>query len=419
MTSRWTWAALLLALTPATASAFETVDAIPYPSLGGFPEAYPRGDVYPIDLWAQAGIMFDSNAFRLADGTDARAVLGKKEKWDAVMRYGLGGTVRQRVLGRQSVRLSARGEYYDYQRFSKLDHFAYGLLGEWLWEFGENLTGTAGYERTNGLADPAEVQRPVKDEITADRLFATASYRITPDWRLHGGAENTRAERTGDRDELNTDYTTGRLGLSYLTPLGNTLGVEARRSQGSAPVSEVIDPTGQFANNDFTENELAAFLTYNISAQLLVGGRVGRTKRTYSELPLEEFNSTTYRAHADWRPGTKIGFLFEVYREPRAVLEIDASHVDTRGFAFGPRWAPTVKLVFYATLRNEQREYQALEAGLPTRDETARTLRLGAGWEPQRHIRIGAGIDYGERSSNIAGRDYDYTALILNARYDF
>jgi hypothetical protein len=160
-------------------------------------------------------------------------------------------------------------------------------------------------------------------------------------------------------------------------------------------------------------------VTYNLGAQLLVGGRVGRTKRTYSELPLEEFNSTTYRAHADWRPGTKIGFLFEVYREPRAVLEIDASHVDTRGVAFGPRWAPTAKLVFYATLRNEQREYQALEAGLPSRDETARTLRLGAGWEPQRHIRIGAGIDYGERSSNIGGRDYDYTALILNARYDF
>ena len=419
MTSRCTWAALLLALTPAAASAFETVDAIPYPSLGGFPEAYPRGDVYPLDLWAQAGIMLDSNAFRLADGTDARAVLGKKEKWDAVMRYGLGGGVRQRVFGRQTVRLSARGDYYDYQRYNTLDHFAYGLLGEWLWEFGENLTGTAGYERTNGLADPAEVQRPLKDEITADRLYATAAYRITPDWRLHGGADKARAERTGDRDEINTDYTTTRLGLSYLTPLGNTLGVEGRRSEGSAPVSEIIDPTGQFANNDFTESEVAVFLTYNLGAQLLVGGRVGRTKRSYSEVPVEAFNSTTYRAHADWRPGTKIGFLFEVYREPRAVLEIDATHVDARGIAFGPRWAPTAKLVFYARLSNENREFQALEPGLPNRDETARTIRLGAGWEPQRHIRIGAGIDYGERSSNTAGRDYDYKAVILNARYDF
>ena len=75
--------------------------------------------------------------------------------------------------------------------------------------------------------------------------------------------------------------------------------------------------------------------------------------------------------------------------------------------------------MFYARLSNENREFQSLEPGLPNRDETARTIRFGAGWEPERHIKIGAGIDYGERSSNTAGRDYDYKAVILNARYDF
>jgi hypothetical protein len=419
MTSRWTWAALLLALTPAAASAFETVDAIPYPSLGGFTEAYPRGERYPTELWAQAGMMYDTNPFRLADGTNTRSALGKDHKWDAVMRYGLGGSIRQRVFSRQSVRLSARGDYYDYQRYSVLDHFAYGLLGEWLWEFGENLTGTAGYERTNRLADPAEVQRPFKDEVTANRLYATAAYRVTPDWRLTGGVERARAERSGDRAEVNTDVNTVRAGVDYLTPLGNAIGLEARRSEGSAPVSEFIDPTGQFANNDFTEHEVALTAAYNLGAQLLVGGRIGRTKRSYSELPVEEFNGTTYDARVDWRPSAKIGFLFEVYRRPSSVIEIDATHVDLRGVAFGPRWAPTAKLVFYARLSSEQREYQALDAGLTVRDETARTIRLGAGWEPERHIKIGAGIDYGERNSNIGGRDYDYLALILNARYDF
>lgn len=418
MTSRWTWAAVLLALaTPAYA--FETVDAIPWPGTGGFPEAYPRDVVYPTELWAQAGVMLDSNAFRLADGTDTRAVLRNDEKWDTVFRYGLGGGVRQRVLGRQTVRLSARGEYYDYQRYSVLDHFAYGLLGEWIWELGNSLSGTAGYERTNGLADPAEVQRPIKDEITFDRFYATGAYTITPDWRLHGGAERGQGKRTGDRDGVDTDITTVRAGLSYVTPLSNAIGVEARRSEGSAPVSEIIDPTGQFANNDFTEHELALVVTYNLGAQLLTGARLGRTKRTYSELPVDDFDENTYAAHADWRPTAKLGFLFEVYRRPAAVLEIDAVHVDTQGVAFGPRWAPTAKLVFYSTLRSERREYQALDAGLIARDETARSIRVGAGWEPERHIRLGAGIDYGRRSSNTAGREYDYTAVMVNARYDF
>ena len=76
----------LLVLFPATALAFEAVDQIPYPSLGGFPEAYAPAPVYPTRLWAEVGTMYDSNPFRLNDSVNTQAALGHSGKDDGIVR---------------------------------------------------------------------------------------------------------------------------------------------------------------------------------------------------------------------------------------------------------------------------------------------------------------------------------------------
>lgn len=420
MSPRWFRAVASLALAPAAAFAFETVDTLPYTSIGGFPEAYPPSAVYPTRLWGQVGIMYDSNPFRLADGVDARAALRRSGKDDAIVRLGGGIGHTQRVFGRQSVNLEARGEYRDYLRFNQLDHFAYGVLAEWLWELGNDWNGTLGYGRDSGLADPGEAQQVIRDEIVTDRVFGSANYRLGPSVRLRGGFDAGRAERSGDRPDANTDSRTLRAGIDYVSPLINTIGVEWRETRGSAPVSPLADPTGVFEDNDYVDREIALVATYRLGEQLRFGGRVGKTRREYTELPVEEFEGTTYRLRADWLPSPKTGLRLDVYREPRTVLEIDATHVEVRGAAVGPRWAPTAKLVFSAQFVNERRVYQSTETtALLERDETLRIWRLGAGWEPQRHFKVGAGVDYGERTSNLLGRDYDYVQVMLNGRYDW
>jgi hypothetical protein len=419
MISRWMRAAGALALAPAVALAFEAVDTIPYPSRGAFPEAYDRDPVYPTRLSAEVGLMYDSNPFRLADGADTVALLGEPERSDAIMRYGVDLRHIARVFGRQSFRIHARGEYNDYLRYNALDHFAYVLTGEWLWEVTNNFSGTLGWDRSHRLADPGDAQLLIKDKITFDRLYATGAYRVTPDWRVRAGAERDNGKRTGDRPEVNTDATTVRAGIDYVTPLANAFGVEARRTEGDAPERASIDPTGQLSN-EFTEHELSLVLTYNLGAQLFVGGRLGRTERSYKELPVQEFHGTTGRGRVGWRPAPKILLLLEAYKEPRAVLDVDASHVVRRGVRFGPSWAPTMKLVFSAQLVNERQQFQSTAAtALAARDDTLRLWRFGAGWEPLRHFTVGAGLEYGERTSNLLGVDYEYGAVMANVRYDW
>jgi hypothetical protein len=420
MTPGWLrWIGIAL-LTPATALAFEIVDTLPFPSRGGFPDAYSRDPIYPTLLWAQAGLMYHSNPFGIPDGANPPAFLGEDQKWDAIARYGVGVIHSQRIIGRQSLRLHARAEYYDYFTFNELDHLGYDVGASWLWEIGNNLSGEIGYERFSGLADLREVRRPTREDVVSDVVFANGALRFLTDWRLRGGANARLAEREGvTRDSVESTAVTAFAGVDYVTGLGNSIGIEARQTRGDAPVTRALDPTGSLRSR-YREQEIAGVLIYNLGSQLTVAGRLGATARDYEELPIPDFDGTTGRARIDWRPAVKLSFVFEVARELRPLLDVDATHVLVNSLTFGPSWAPTLKLVFNARFIQERREYNSTATlGLPVVDDTLRVISLGAGWEPRRHYTLGFGTEWGERTSNTLGRDYDYIAAMANFRYDW
>lgn len=411
MISRCMRAAWLLALAPAAALAFDAVDIIPYPSTGVFP-AYDREiGTAPIGISAQAGWMYDDNVLRRPSG-------GQSEN---IVRVGAGARVDQRVYGRQSVVLDVRGDYYHYGHFDDLSYFGYGLLGEWRWELGNQLSGTLGYARRRFQADISETQAAVEDLITGDRVYASAGYRFAADWRLRLGADWAGYDRP-TRVEAETESTSVTVGLDYVTPLLNAIGIEYRGSRGDAPVSAESGIPGVFVDNDYIEKELAAVLVYNLGTTLRVRGRFGHTERSYTVLPGRDFDGATWRAGVEWLPGMKTILSFETYKEPRSVIDIAAHHVVLRGSAFGIAWAPLAKVSLYTRFINERRIHEgdpAVAAGGLLLDETLRTMRFGVGWEPRRHWYVGAAMDHGERESNELGRDYDYNAYVFNVRFLF
>jgi hypothetical protein len=419
MVSRWIHAACLLVLAPASALAFEAVDSIDMPTRGGF-GAYAPDPIYPVNLWVQAGAMWDSNPFGISDTTNVRQALGKDQKSDTVARLGVGANYTQRIYGRQTLRLGGRADAFKYVTYDQLDNIGYAVTADWLWELGNDFSGAVGYGRTFGLADLSEAQRATKDMISADRVYAQGAWRIGPSWRLRGDISRGYSDRSGDREGINASINSVVVGLDYVTTLANTIGVQWRESRGTAPVTPLIDPGGQFTSNEYKETEVDVVGSYNLGAQLRLGGTVGRAERSYTQLPVAPFDGPVWRVRADWLPGYKTVLTLEGYRAARAVLDVDATHVVVRGATFGPQWAPTAKLVFSARILQERRQYQQTDVpGLITRDETIRALRLGAGWEPRRHYSVTGALEYGERTSNQLGRDFNHVALMANFRYDW
>jgi hypothetical protein len=337
------------------------------------------------------------------------------------MRAGAGIRHEQRIVGRQSVRVAARGDLYSFSEFTRLDHFAYGLLGEWLWEFTNDLSGTVGWDRNYRLADLSQIQRNVRSMVTEDNAYANARYQLGPNTRLRAGVTGVRAERDDDLADLARGRANSVVGgADYVTPLGNAVGIEGRRTAGNSPVTLTLGALP--VDNEFDEREVALVATWTVTQQIRANGRVGRTKRTHDQLGVLDFSGTTYNFAVDWTPLNKTGFALSFYKVPRTVIDIDAFYVLTRGVALGPRWAPTEKLVFallYSRERQAYREPTNALLGAPERDETVRTWRLMAGWEPVRRLELSGGLQRGDRSSTAVLRDYDYNMVLLQARYRF
>ena len=420
-------AALALLLLPAYAAAFETVDTIRFPSTGVFP-AYPAepGAARPMNFWVEGGVLHDSNVARLSSSANVNTTLGGSSRADTITRLGAGIRGEQRIAGRQSIRFEARGDQYWYDRYSTFNNFAYGLLGEWRWELGNQLSGTVGFTRRRQLIDLAEVQGLTSDQVIDQHAYATGAYQFGANWRVRGGLDRATVKRGNAAFSGTTN--TGTAGIDYVTPIGNAVGVEVRRSTGNFAAPQVASDVGAVAfptavNNEFKETEVAAVTTYTFGPQWRLGGRLGRTKREHVFLNQRDFSGTTYRATLDWLPGNKTILGFAAYREARPIIDAAASYSLVRGVQFGPSWAPTVKLVFSARLITERRTYLGDPAvpllGVPQRDETLRGVRLGAGWEIQRGTEFTVGIDHGVRTSNIILRDYNYTAVMANLRHNF
>ena len=404
--------AVALATAPGAALAFLTVDTLPWPSRGAFP-AYEADEIRPTTVWVQGGVMRDDNILRLESGGQG----------DTVTRAGAGFRHESRIIGRQRILVEGRGDYYSFYNFEELDHFAYSLTGAWNWEVGNNVAGTVEVGRERRLIDISEAQTARRDIVTSTRLAATGGIMVTPSTRLRAGVATARGERSV-REDVETRGVGYTLGAEYVSPLRNTLGVEYRHTSGDAPVPELIAPLGTFIDNDFTEDEVALVAGYAPGASLRTLWRIGRTKRQYDEIPGRDFSGTTYRAHVEWLPGAKTILAFDAYREPRSILDVAAGHVLVNGLSFGPSWAATNKLVFSARLIRERREFEGdpslfLVPGGTLRDEVVYTTRLGVGWEPMRHWELSAAIDFGERESNFAGRDYNFTAAMINLAWRY
>ena len=391
--------------------AFESVDTLPWPSTGAFPAYDAEGGGLPTTFSLRGGIMFDNNVLRRETSRES----------DTITRAGIGFRHEQRVVGRQRLIVDARGDVYYFDHFTDLTHFAYAVLGDWRWEVGNDFSGSIILGRDRRQVDLGEAVSLVRDPVTTTRVGASAAYTGVPDWRLRVGTTAARSER-GSRDDAELRAGAVSLGLDWVSPLRNTLGVEYRHTWGDAPVPEFVPELGAFVDNDFREKEIAGVATYAPVPQIRMAARLGRTERTYSAIEGRDFNGTTGRFVLDWLPGNKTILGIEAYRAPQSIIDVAAGHTLVSGIAFVPRWAVTNKVVLSSRLSRERRRFEgdpATTAGAPVRDEVITLIRLAVGWEPQRHWQLSAGLDRGERESNEAGRDYRFNAVVFHAQWNY
>lgn len=415
MLGRTVVAAALLCCS-AGAGALETLDEIDWPETGKFP-AYPlEPDPRTVVVSLFGGYDRDSNVFRLSDSSPTPG-----PRSDYVYRAGAG--VRAEIpSGRQRFVLEARAQVHEYNRFNLLDHTSYGVGGTWRWEIGNQWSGEAGIARRKFLGSLDNIQAPLKDMITEDRAFVTAGYLVTPRWRVRGGLEWLKWDRDDPvRTELNARIFGGTVGLDYVTPANNSVGGQVKVSEGEYPNQEAVG--GSLVVNDYREIEASLVTHWIITGKSTLDARAGYTRREHDQLPQRDFDGFTGRVNLDWFIAAKTLLNFAVWREIQSTDDASASYVLSQGWGLGPAWAPTVKLVFQARYLREDREFKGdpglvLVGGVP-REDSFDGFSITAGYTPVRNVHLSVGAEWGDRTSNVVGRDFDYRLISANARIRF
>jgi exopolysaccharide biosynthesis operon protein EpsL len=407
--------AVLLSLSGPVA-ALETLDEIYWPETGKFP-AYPyEPDTRKVVYSIFGGYDHDSNVFRLSD-TDPTP--GSRS--DSVYRAGAG--IRAELpSGRQRFVLEARAQVSEYQRFDLLDHTSYGLGATWRWEAGNQWSGETGYTRRHFLGSLDDIQAPVKDMITEDRAFFTAGYLLTPRWRLRGGAELIKWNHDDAiRSELDARILAATMGLDYVTPASNSVGGQVKVSEGEYPNQQAVGAA--LVVNDYREIEASLVAHWVATGKSTLDARLGYTRREHDQVSQRDFDGFTGRINYDWFIAAKTLLNFAVWREIQSTEDASASYVLSEGWGLGPAWAPTVKLIFQGRYLRENREFKGdpglvLTGGVP-RDDAFKGFSLTAGYTPVRNVHLSLGAEWGDRTSNVLGRDFDYRMVSANARFRF
>ncbi len=413
---------IALACSPSFASAFQAIEEIQWPDSGRFP-AYPQDppDGRNVRFSVYGGAMYDNNLFRLSDSTDSQATIGSTDRSDTITRFGAGlkGDI---PVSRQRILFEARLEHRDFDRFGFLDHDAYRVGAAWKWAAGPQWSGDIGIGRQRYLASLAELQAPIKDLITESRAYASAGYRFTPRWRVRGGLETYDWDHSDpSRATLDNRTDAATIGLDYLTPANNFVGGQFKYSEGDYPNRQVVP--GGTVDNNFQEYESSAVAHWAVTGKSALDARLGYTIRRHDQVGQRDFEGMTGKLAYDWFVAAKTLLNFSVWREIRSIEDVDASYVLSEGWGLGPAWAPTSKLVFQAKYLREDRDYRGnpgfVLTGAPPREDTFRGFNLAAGYTPRRNIELAIAVETGDRSSNTAGRDYDYSAVTANARLRF
>ena len=415
-------AAALLGMS-AAGNAFEILEEIAWPATGRFP-AYPQEppDGKTVRFSVFTGLMHDNNLFRLSDSVNPVTTLGTTEKSDTIFRYGAGVDV-DLPISRQRLLLNAQVERRDFDEFGFLDHTAYRLGGVWRWVAGSQWSGDVGYDRRKALSPFGDIQAPIKDMITSDHAYGSAGYRFTPRWRVRGGLDWWKYDHSDPtRIPLDHKLGSGTLGVDYMTPADNFVGGQFKYSNGDYPNRQPVAAT--LVDNGFQEYEASLVAHWILTGKSVLDARAGYTKREHDQFTQRDYDGFTGRLSFDWFVGSKTLLNFAAWRELQAYEDVIASYVVAHGASFGPRWAPTDKIVLQARLVYERRDFEG-DPGIPLgttlveREDKFKGIRLLGGWSPRRNIEVSVGVDWGDRTSNTLGADYDYTKWMANAKFRF
>jgi len=379
-----------------------------------------------LELFAQERLTYDDNVFRIARGVDPKPITGSQSTSDVYSTTSLGLNLHV-PYSRQMFDAGWAWNIVRFNKFDDLDLTGHEGRAIWLYQLGNDLSGTIGYTDVKAQATFAGIGARVFDPVTTRTGYATAVYNLTPSWRLNAGVSELQQRHQNDTRKLNNGnfhYRNG--GLAYVTSAGNQFGLLVTREEGEYPERPFIAGVS-VVDNSYHQNGAGVFTEYQITGQSHLSARVERIKREYDNLPQRNFDATVGRIAHDWAYSGRLTTSTILRREVAPVDDLASNIALVRGITFAPTYLLTEKASLLGTYDWARRTYLQ-DPGITTTDpliiatrpagsqDRLWVLTVGVAYRYSRTLTFQTTYSHEDRTATYSFGDYKANVVFVQAR---
>jgi exopolysaccharide biosynthesis operon protein EpsL len=370
-----------------------------------------------LEIYADEAYNYDSNIFRLSKNVDPLLAAGTSRKSDAWWTTTLGFNVDVPV-SLQRFQLAYSWSDFRYQHFKELDHRAHQARAEWLWAVRRELTGETGYAEQQNLSSFANIQANTPDIVKTRQAWFNGAWLVTPSWRAHTAINAGEARHSDPLRTVNDlDAASGEVGLSYVTPRENRIGLAARYERGEAPDSILLQ--GVQFNNAYKQTSLGLQARWVATEHSRFDGRIDYSKREYEQFSNRDYSGPTMRGTYTWSPTVKTRVATVIFRDVAPLEDIQSRFVLVTGITVRPQWDVTEKVSVRGNLEYSKWDFRGDPLLGNTFEHRVKAAGVGLVWKPARDILLQGTYQHEQRSSTLPTGDYKVDTVIVEGRVGF
>lgn len=367
-----------------------------------------------LTLSAAYSMQRDDNLFRLPDGVDAQAVLGRPSGAETIdvtsvgLRYG-------KSLSLQRIEMGVSLVDYRYRTYSRLDLLATNYDVTWRWALTPRLRGTVVAERdesVNSFNDTSVLTRG--NQRVRRYQGVDALYEIDGVWRLVGGVQSTRNQNeqplVGEDSYL---LRSADMGLRYEARSGSSVTVRLRSGSGNTFNGAALPTT--LRDEDFDQQEQVLDVRWLPSEKTTVDLNLVRFDRTHARLALRDYNGTNTALSLRWAATAKTLWTLQWASDLSSYQTTNASYARTERLTASWLWQVAARTSLQASVSESRRRYLGAPPGQQpdTQRDATRDASLGLRWNATRNLSLNASLQRTQRSGNRPGLAFSSTQAVV------
>lgn len=367
-----------------------------------------------LTLTASYSMRHDDNLFRLPDGVDPQAVLGRPSGAETTD-IGSLGFHYAKSYSLQRVELDVSLVDYRYRTHKRLDLLATNYDLVWRWAVTPRLRGMLRAEQDESVNSFDDASVLTSGNQRTRRLEGfDAFYELDGAWRLVGGVQRTRNQNEqpllGEESYL---LRSADAGLRYDARSGSAVTLRLRQGSGRT-LASLSRPT-PLRDTEFDQDEQALDVHWLPSAKATIDLNLTRLQRKHARLAERDYSGTNASLAVRWAATAKTLWSLRWSSDLSSYQTANASYARNDRLTASHVWQIAARTSLQASLSESRRRYLAPPPGqsVDTQREATQDASVSLRWAVHRNVTLDASLQHTQRRGNRPGLAFSSTQAVV------